>query len=64
MDDRKLITSLGGPAAVAELLGLPRKGGAQRVNNWMARGIPAAVKLQHPDLFLQGMKIPKRRKKS
>lgn len=56
--DRKLIEELGGPSRVAELLNYPKHGGAQRVQNWMTRGIPAKVKLEHPDLFL-----PKRSKK-
>ena len=50
--DRLLIEQLGGPAKVAELLGLRRDGGVQRVHNWRSRGIPAAVKLSRPDLFL------------
>jgi hypothetical protein len=48
--DAELIAQLGGPAKVAELLGLG-KGGVQRVHNWTTRGIPAAVKLSRPDLF-------------
>ena len=53
MDDRKLIQDLGGPAKVAELLQFDKtKGGVQRVQNWMTRGIPPKVKLQRPDLFL------------
>lgn len=51
MNDDKLIESLGGPTAVANLLGY-KKGGAQRVHNWIERGIPAKVKLQFPELFL------------
>jgi hypothetical protein len=52
--DRALIIELGGPKAVAERLGYEGQGGVQRVINWMNRdtGIPPAVKLQHPDLFL------------
>ncbi|WP_230940860.1 hypothetical protein [Burkholderia vietnamiensis] len=51
--DRIMITRLGGPARVAELLGYERhQGGTQRVCNWLARGIPAAVKVERPDLFL------------
>lgn len=49
--DWQLILDLGGPTKVADLLGLPREGGAQRVQNWKTRGIPAAVKLDHPRLF-------------
>ena len=52
IDDRELIESLGGPAKVAELLKYPKHGGVQRVQNWMTRGIPAQVKLDHPAIFL------------
>lgn len=56
MNDKKIIISLGGPAKVAELLGLDKlKGGVQRVHNWLARGIPAKEKLKRPDLFLRGV---------
>lgn len=51
-DDKHLISSLGGPAKVAELLGYDKLGGTQRVHNWLARGIPPRVKLERPDLFL------------
>jgi hypothetical protein len=52
--DKALILRLGGPKAVAERLGYEGQGGVQRVINWMNRdsGIPAAVKLQYPNLFL------------
>lgn len=51
--DRDRIIDLGGPAKVAELLGLDKtRGGVQRVQNWMGRGIPAKEKLARPDLFL------------
>lgn len=50
--DADLIRKLGGPTKVANLLGLPKFGGAQRIQNWMARGIPSAVKVQRPDLFM------------
>lgn len=50
--DRAVIESLGGPAEVARKLGLdPNKGGVQRVQNWMTRGIPARVRLNHLDVF-------------
>lgn len=56
MDDKKIIVSLGGPAKVAELLGLNKStGGVQRIQNWMTRGIPAKEKLKRPDLFLRGV---------
>lgn len=52
--DWQIIQSLGGPATVAKLLGYDsRKGGVQRVHNWRARGIPPAVKLAYPTLFLK-----------
>lgn len=51
MNDRKVIESLGGPGKVAELLGYEKHGGVQRVHNWMSRGIPAKVKLDHPEIF-------------
>jgi len=50
--DRELIERLGGPTRVAELLGWPKHGGAQRVQNWLTRGIPPAIKVHRPDLFL------------
>lgn len=50
--DIQIITALGGPSKVAELLRLPKKGGQQRVQNWLARGIPAHVKVERPDLFM------------
>lgn len=61
--DWDLVLALGGPAKVAELLGWTKEGGVQRVQNWKARGIPAKVKVQRPDLFLPGLR-PQRRKAS
>lgn len=58
-NDRELIESLGGPTKVAELLKFPRLGGAQRVQNWMSRGIPPRVKLEHPEIFLAKKKKAK-----
>lgn len=55
--DTELIKSLGGSTKVAELLGLPKAGGAQRVHHWLHRGIPAAVKVQRPDLFMPGVVV-------
>lgn len=52
-EDRQLIESLGGPAKVADLLGYDKAGGVQRVYNWMVRGIPSRVKLDHPEIFLR-----------
>jgi hypothetical protein len=56
MNDKQILISLGGPAKVAELLGLDKStGGVQRVQNWMSRGIPPKEKLARPDLFLRGV---------
>ena len=52
MTDKETIERLGGPAKVAELLGLDKHGGTQRVHNWIARGIPFRVKVERPDLFM------------
>ncbi len=52
MNDAELITHHGGPTKLASLLGFPKHGGAQRVQNWIERGIPPAVKVKHPELFL------------
>jgi hypothetical protein len=54
-NDKQLIESLGGPAKVAGLLGYDKQGGVQRVHNWMTRGIPPKVKLEHPELFLRSI---------
>ncbi len=59
-EDREKILELGGASAVAEILGYPKAGGVQRVTNWMTRGIPATVKLAHPDIFLVMPGSPKR----
>lgn len=56
MSDQQLIADLGGPAKVAEILGYPKQGGVQRVQNWLSRGIPARVKLEHPEIFLSSDK--------
>ena len=51
--DAQLIDRLGGPAKLAATLGFDKTaGGTQRVQNWRGRGIPAAIKLAHPSLFL------------
>lgn len=51
MTDADIIKQLGGPAQLAKRLGYGT-GGTQRVQNWIARGIPASVKLKHLDLFV------------
>ena len=53
MTDKDLIADLGGPARVADLLGYDKAGGIQRVHNWTVRGIPAAVRLAFPHLFMR-----------
>lgn len=50
--DWVLIEAMGGPTKVAERLGWSKDGGTQRVQNWKRRGIPAPVKVDHPDLFI------------
>ncbi|GLR26531.1 hypothetical protein GCM10007875_16210 [Limnobacter litoralis] len=51
--DKEIIQRLGGPSEVAELLNFDKKkGGVQRVQNWLTRGIPAKIKLDYPHLFL------------
>jgi len=55
---REIITSLGGPASVAEKLGWSKHGGTQRVQNWLARGIPSHVKVMRPDLFMPELAHP------
>jgi hypothetical protein len=51
--DKEIIESLGGATEVANLLGYDlAKGGAQRVHNWISRGIPTRVKVDHPELFM------------
>ena len=52
MDDKQLIHNLGGPSAVAKMLGYNYKTGTQRVYNWISRGIPAKVKLDNAEIFL------------
>jgi hypothetical protein len=56
--DKELIEQFGGPTKLAKILGYEKvKGGAQRVHNWLTRGIPARVKLDRPDVF----RSPKRK---
>ncbi len=53
VNDKDLIKKLGGATKIAELLNLKKIGGPQRVHNWITRGIPPRVKLEHPELFLK-----------
>jgi hypothetical protein len=50
--DKELIAQLGGPSQVARLLGFDNYG-AQRVQNWLVRGIPSRIKLDFPKIFLK-----------
>jgi hypothetical protein len=50
--DAELIEELGGPTALAERLGYEKPNGPARVSNWKERGIPAQVKVDHPEIFL------------
>lgn len=60
--DRELIERLGGTSKLAKLLGYPKAGGPQRVNQWKARGIPALVKLERPDIFLPHLAVRRPKK--
>ena len=55
MSDREKIDRLGGSTAVAKKVGCT----TQRVQNWKTRGIPPAVKLEFPELFLKDKKLEK-----
>ena len=57
MNDAELIAHLGGPAKLSELLNYEKHGGVQRVQNWISRGIPSKVKVDHPEIFLSGRPI-------
>ncbi|MGE8691501.1 MAG: hypothetical protein ACN6PJ_30440 [Achromobacter sp.] len=57
----EIIDRHGGPTKVAELMGiLDEPGAVQRVSNWKRRGIPAEVRLAHPDLFVKPVYAPAR----
>lgn len=49
--DSKLIELLGGPTAVAAMLGYDKPGSVQRVQNWKYRGIPEVIRLRRQDIF-------------
>lgn len=57
MTDVELIDHYGGPARLAEKLGWHERRAVQRIHNWRSRGIPAAVKLKFPNIFLFGTGI-------
>jgi hypothetical protein len=50
--DAEIIRQNGGPSKVAEMLGINKRGGAQRVQNWLVRGIPSSIKVAHPQIFM------------
>jgi len=50
--DADLIRRLGGPSKVAEMIAIDKRGGSQRVQNWMVRGIPSAIKVKYPHIFM------------
>lgn len=56
MDDKTFIERIGGSTKLAKLLKFDLKNGVGRVNNWKTRGIPAAVKLAHPEIFLRPLR--------
>ena len=58
--DRALIQSLGGPTQLARLLKLEKFGSVQRIQNWTVRGIPPAVKLAYPAIFLSDLDASKK----
>lgn len=47
-----IIAKHGGPLALAKKMGITEKWLPQRFHYWKTRGIPAALKLAHPDLLL------------
>lgn len=48
MKDKELIEKLGGVNAVAKFFGFRYN----TVYNWIKRGVPSKVKVQHPNYFL------------
>ena len=48
MTDKELIMKLGGVVVVSDYLGVSY----QCVFNWLSRGIPSKVKLEHQEIFL------------
>lgn len=56
----QIIDRLGGPAKVAQMLGIAgEKGAVQRVSNWKRRGIPPRILLEHQNVFAGVMPQPK-----
>jgi hypothetical protein len=50
MEAKTVIEAFGGPAELARRLNYGQFG-PQRVTNWLARGIPARVQLEHGEMF-------------
>ncbi len=64
MNDADIIRELGGPTAVARSLGLEVPNGSRRVHNWIKRGIPFRIKVEHKSLFDKIARKPTRRQAS
>lgn len=60
MTDKELIEKLGGATTLAKRI----KYSVQRVQNWKIRGIPAKVKLEHADIFMQSSSVDENHKVS
>jgi hypothetical protein len=58
MTDADIIRKLGGPTKLAERLNFDRATGVQRVHNWLKRGIPARVLLDHAAVFREAERSP------
>ncbi|WP_230656927.1 hypothetical protein [Psychrobacter sp. I-STPA10] len=48
MNDNEIIERLGGVSAISSYFGMDY----QRVFNWKKRGIPKAIKVDYPDIFM------------
>jgi|TARA_R110000868_G_scaffold28088_4_gene105673 hypothetical protein len=53
MKDCEIIEFYGGSKALCKLLGLEGQHSEIRVHQWKKRGIPAAIKLKYPEIFLK-----------
>lgn len=62
MKDKEIIQKHGGTSALAHKLGFDKKNGPQRVNNWVKRGIPPAIKIKYPEIFLVDALVSKKKK--
>ena len=59
MTDQHIIETLGGPAAMARLLGMKNPGGTRRIHNWQTRGIPSKIKVDHAKTIAKALKAAK-----